>query len=226
MNIFKKCYKCEVEKFYDDFYKNKSKKDGLADECKECSKKRHKQWRENNKNNIKESKKQYFNKNKNIILEKHKQYYIKNKEYISNQKKKYRENNKEKLQKISKIWRENNREYSIKYLKLWYENNKEYNIQYRNNHRDKMLQYEHKRNANKLNQLGFLPYNYIQILEERDTYCKYCNLHIKIYGYHIDHIIPLSKGGLHDINNLQLICASCNHKKGNKLEEEFITILL
>lgn len=34
----------------------------------------------------------------------------------------------------------------------------------------------------------------------------------------IDHIIPKSKGGTWDIDNLQIMCTECNVKKGNTIE--------
>lgn len=35
---------------------------------------------------------------------------------------------------------------------------------------------------------------------------------------HYDHIVPLAKGGLNDITNLQLLCGECNLQKGSSLK--------
>ena len=36
-------------------------------------------------------------------------------------------------------------------------------------------------------------------------------------GYEVDHIMPISKGGLHSIENLQYLTISENRKKSNKI---------
>ena len=33
----------------------------------------------------------------------------------------------------------------------------------------------------------------------------------------IDHVIPLSRGGTHEWDNVQLLCRGCNIKKSNKI---------
>lgn len=43
--------------------------------------------------------------------------------------------------------------------------------------------------------------------------CQHCGATERLF---IDHIIPLSKGGTNDYANLQLLCHSCNSKKGGK----------
>lgn len=40
-------------------------------------------------------------------------------------------------------------------------------------------------------------------------------------GEHIDHIVPLSRGGRHAIGNLQMLCASCNWSKNSQLTIEW-----
>ena len=44
--------------------------------------------------------------------------------------------------------------------------------------------------------------------------CNLCNKKTKLT---LDHIIPLSLGGIHAKENIQILCKSCNSKKHNKL---------
>jgi 5-methylcytosine-specific restriction endonuclease McrA len=42
--------------------------------------------------------------------------------------------------------------------------------------------------------------------------CNYCN---STESLTIDHIQPLNKGGTNEIDNLQILCNICNHRKGD-----------
>lgn len=42
---------------------------------------------------------------------------------------------------------------------------------------------------------------------------------------HIDHIVPLSRGGCNDLVNLQLLCSGCNIRKSNAIVEVATSIL-
>lgn len=60
-----------------------------------------------------------------------------------------------------------------------------------------------------------------QKIKERDGYtCKQCGASVKKEPnllLEIDHIIPVSKGGLTTEDNLQTLCWRCNRKKGAKM---------
>jgi hypothetical protein len=52
----------------------------------------------------------------------------------------------------------------------------------------------------------------------RDSYrCQHCGISTALGAVlHIDHIIPISKGGSSDLNNLQALCQDCNLGKSNR----------
>jgi len=50
-------------------------------------------------------------------------------------------------------------------------------------------------------------------------YCPYC--WDKIVKGHVDHIVPVSRGGTNERNNLAWVCAECNAQKGDKSLVEF-----
>ncbi len=47
--------------------------------------------------------------------------------------------------------------------------------------------------------------------------CRICGVECSggLHNIHFDHIIPWSKGGETVLENLQVLCSSCNEAKGN-----------
>ena len=55
--------------------------------------------------------------------------------------------------------------------------------------------------------------------------CKYCDRKMTLKNMVCDHIVPLTKGGESTVKNLQLICKSCNTRKGPLDEKDFIELV-
>lgn len=51
--------------------------------------------------------------------------------------------------------------------------------------------------------------------------CVYCGCNVKRAISHIDHITPLNQGGPHVMANWQLLCQSCNTRKGDRNDQQF-----
>lgn len=58
-------------------------------------------------------------------------------------------------------------------------------------------------------------------LEVGEIVCYYCNISLEPEEVHIEHKLPVIRGGTNSRKNLALSCASCNLKKGKKTEPEF-----
>ncbi len=55
----------------------------------------------------------------------------------------------------------------------------------------------------------------------RDAYtCQYCSEMPGRPDLTVDHVVPRSRGGKHEWENLVTACKVCNHKKGSMLPEE------
>jgi len=51
--------------------------------------------------------------------------------------------------------------------------------------------------------------------------CMKCGTQVSDKNYHVDHIIPLAKGGAEwDLDNLEMSCHLCNLQKGTKTDAE------
>jgi len=193
----KTCKKCGAEKPHAEFSKHKKAKDGLQSRCKVCTRECHKKWREKNREYDIERQKKWREENKEHRREYAKKWNEENPEY---NKKRYEEN-KDYYHKYNKRYREENKEQESKRIKKWREDNPHL-----------CREYTQRRRAWKKAALPHLSENEnlaLKILSEEASMLG--------EGWHLDHIVPISKGGLHHPDNLQIVRASYNLSKKDKL---------
>lgn len=202
----KHCPKCDRDLPLNMFGKNKSKKDGLQNYCKEC---RHKEYVDT-KEKYDEYRKEYRKKDKDKKAEYQKKYRQENKEKILETKRKYRKKNR-------KIIAEKKRKYHQKRTKT----DELYN--FKNRIRHLVWQSFKRRKFEKKNLVVDIIGCTEKELKERLYKTFFDN-----YGYeydgkedvHIDHIVPLAKADTEEevkrlchYTNLQLLKAKDNLQK-------------
>ena len=223
--VFKKCTKCSewLVACGLNFNKCKKSKYGLQPKCKSCrkiyyeqnkdkEKERSKKWRENNiekkkeydnnyrKNNInkkREQSKEYYRKNKENILTYSKYYYSLHKEDIQNYNKEYYKTHKEKIKNHVKI-----------YKKEWLKTPNGKASRFNDSNKRREL----KRNQGK----GITGEQWLEMMKFFEFKCAYSNEKLNPNTRSVDHIIPLSKGGEHEIWNLVPMKIKYNSSKRDK----------
>ena len=155
-----------------------------------------------------------------------KEYYLKNKDKINEQRRKKYYSDPLKYKEQSKKSHALNREKRIKKQKEYYIDNVEYfkdkNKRYRDSNKDYILLKNQKR-KNLLKSKNIPQSEIESLLNLNDYKCFYCKIIVKRgINLHLDHKIPLSRGGSHSIDNLVPSCKTCNLQKGTKTDEEFI----
>ena len=235
--ICKECMKKVNTKYYN---KNIEKIKKYRESKKDLNKVYMKDYYKNNLSKRKE----YKEKNVEILKQKRKEYYEKNKEIILESTKKRNIQNIEKIQDYNKQYRENNLDSEKRRWKEYYEKNKNELIKksskktkekrntvilekLKHNVRNRLLFYLKVKNIRKNSKtfdiIGCSPDSLKEHLEKQFTEDMAWE-NYGYYGWHIDHIIPLSSAKteeelykLSHFTNLQPMWASDNRKKGAKI---------
>tara|TARA_R110000822_G_scaffold171515_1_gene311269 strand:+ start:1015 stop:1560 length:546 start_codon:yes stop_codon:yes gene_type:complete len=164
-----------------------------------------KAYREANKDKILAQKKAYYRAHLKINKKYYRAYYKANKEKIKAQ----REANKKRIKAYNKAWREANREKITTLGKAYYQTNK--------GARNAMTKaYQERKKQN----------DFITTEEDKQIATWIYTMTSKLtettgIKWHVDHIKPLSKGGMHSLNNLQIVPAIWNLQKNNNNEERW-----
>ena len=151
--------------------------------------------------------KKIYSSNKEKIIRKVRAYALSNKLKINEGKARYRIANREYLRAAAKE----------RYKKLMSEKPKEYWINKRNSTREYRARKVHAVGSHTIKDVSAM-------MEKQKGECNVCQKDIatgKPHAFHVDHIYPLSKGGRNSVDNLQLLCRSCNCSKRDKTPDEW-----
>lgn len=187
-----------------------------------------------------------YRRHRETYLAQKRRRYLENKEYILSKNKEWAKNNREKSNAIVKKCkdknrdriRDENREYQRKYMaenpdkvlasvREYTKRNPEKvaarKADYRHRNRERVNAWTAKRNlligdAVKNPQIIELIYTW---KAAKDTKCYYCAIPLFGKEVQIDHIVPISRGGKHEISNLCAAYKPCNSSKHNKLLHEW-----
>ena len=135
-----------------------------------------------------------------------KDYYKNNSEIIKARTKKYFEANRDELNQKRLVYRQNHLEKELANSKKWHENNPIKSKAIKSANRA-------KRQLAKIFQITDK-----EISQLYKANCFYCQT---AKANHLDHVIPLARGGNHSIGNLVGACAKCNLQKNSKTVMEW-----
>jgi 5-methylcytosine-specific restriction endonuclease McrA len=201
MEQYKTCGKCKQHLAFDNFYKATRSKDGLASYCKSCQKEYLAAYGKKNPEKIKS----YRSKRQDVNKQYQKNYYLQNKERIDKQNAEWAAKNPDRKKAADKLWANQNKEKVRINGKNYYLRNP-----------DKVSLRRQKRRAT-LKQAKTYLVTTKDIRKIMRQPCLYCGS----LASHIDHIIPLARGGEHRIGNLAAACKTCNLSKNKKFLSEW-----
>jgi 5-methylcytosine-specific restriction endonuclease McrA len=199
-NKIAKCSMCGEVVSFDEMSSHSRKRFGIDKICKKCNAKKTREYNEKFPDKKREMNKRYYDNNKEALLGKAKEYYGSNKETLLEKSKEYYSKNKEKIK-----------------VRV---------AEYRKTPKGKVVKINSSNKRREKEKQGSINSDDLIFLRENINSCEICGCELNDSNVHLDHIIPLSIGGAHRINNVRYICSSCNLQRPrdgkdiiNKFEE-------
>ena len=143
----------------------------------------------------------------------------------------WRQANKERIKRVDGKWKAENRAKTRAWTRRWREQNPGASSassgRWAKAHPEYMRARAQARRAMKLDQLGCVSGDIEQIILKRQgnrCAAPWCMKELLARSdWHLDHIMPLSLGGLHGDSNLQILCCNCNCSKNAQHPNEWQT---
>lgn len=217
----KVCSTCKVEKDISAFGKHAGKRDGLRSQCKACVNETNAAYKAANKARVDEANARYRSENRDKVNLANRAYRQRHHEAILEREAQWREENRDEIRLYQARWQEENRDRLAEWNRRYREENRD---RIRENHR-RYRSTEHGR-ASTINR-GHQRRASIRVTDITaewmsalltQGYCSLCDVELKTQSVtpthadypNVDHIIPLSLGGLHMRSNVRLLCRGCN----------------
>lgn len=167
-------------------------------------------WRMNNPEKQKKAVDAWGEKNPDKLKEYQDKYRAKNKSHCNAKAAEWRRNNPD---KVKKNWAE--------YSKANPDKLSEMRKIFRDANPMKVKASKHVRRVRLPNAIRKLDIDHLNnLMALQGGKCVYCK--VSLTSYQIDHILPVAKGGDNRKENIQLLCATCNRRKGAKTHEEYV----
>lgn len=180
------------------------------------------QWSLNNPEKVIRNKRKHYEDNKDTVIAAAKQWKQNNPDAAQASADKYRSTHKVQIQERSRQYYRENREVLLEWHRQYREKNSDVIkervrcSQQKNPLRLRIAKYTRRARE----QSGVVTVARIrELIQEQLGRCTICCTELR--EFHVDHIFPLALGGSNDDSNIQLLCPTCNRKKGAKHPMEF-----
>ncbi len=223
----KKCSRCGIEKPRPEFYKCAACKDGLRGECKRCVAAKQSVYNEKNADKISAQKRRYRSENLESIQEAKRAYYLRNSDRIKEKTRRRELEKPDEVREAHRAYRRKNAASIAERMRLYWQQNsskfREKKKRYYQENKSRLQPGRKAAKARRRNAAGsVVKADVVWLLEMQRWKCAVCAHSIKKGGYHLDHIMPLARGGTNHRENLQVLCPACNLSKSAKHPVDFM----